>query len=281
MSLAGSIVFSTVDIAGVDNATTLTVQRGASISTDGLGMKTGKGKTAGREAVSIEGHRLFLIPNLKDYVRLPEAVLETYAGELQQNHPNVKSGGGSGAGHGGEGADGCGPWGGSGGLAFGSLGLPFDLGSGGAAGSIPLQGGRGGGRVRVRWPGLLRIDGRVSANGQNGTCSYRLAKNVTMKEYSGGGGAGGSVQIIANQIRGRGLLEATGGHSPKKCNLWDLFSGGGGGGGGRLAVLAFRNDAAFKVLMQGGESGGEHCMAAGAGTFFRGLLTDPFDRYDR
>ena len=283
--MGGSILFSTVDIAGNDNATMLVVKRGASISADGLGLMSGSGATAGREAVSIQGHRLHFIPLVKDYIPLPEAVVQTYTvGSDVNGEPlDVAAAGGSGAGHGGEGADGCGQMGRSGGLTTGSVGLPFHLGSGGGAGSIPFQGGRGGGRIRIRWPGSVYIDGRVSANGQNGSCSYRVPfkQDVTMKEYSGGGGAGGSVQIIANRARGRGVLEAVGGHSPRKCNLWDLYSGGGGGGGGRVALVAFRNDAALKVLMQGGESGGEQCMAGGSGTFFQGLLNASFDHYDR
>ncbi len=170
--------------------------------------------------------------------------------------------GGSGAGHAGEGADGCGPIARAGGArTLGSLALPFSYGSGGGSGSLPRGGGRGGGRIRIRWSGLVRIEGRLSANGQNGSCT-----RSTVREFSGGGGAAGSIQIYADTIQGEGALELVGGHVPKHCNLWDLYAGGGGGGGGRMVVASHRNISRLRAYMGGGESGGEECLAGGAGT---------------
>ena len=61
---------------------------------------------------------------------------------------------GTGAGHGGQGAEACGETSASGGQGgLGVAGMPNMFGSGGGAGSFPDGGGRGGGRVSIRWAG--------------------------------------------------------------------------------------------------------------------------------
>lgn len=119
---------------------------------------------------------------------------------------------GSGAGHGGKGGgSACGLGGGN---SYGSVTEPITLGSGGGDGG----GGAGGGAIRLTVDGALRLDGVISANG--------------MSSVNGddGGGAGGSIWIVAEALAGAGLVSANGG-AP--------WAGGGGGGGGHVAVYTF------------------------------------------
>lgn len=122
----------------------------------------------------------------------------------------------SGAGHGGRGGN-CAAT--RGGLPYGSVTNPVDLGSGGgnATGYLPQpNGGSGGGAIRLNVTGTITINGVLSANGLAGG------------EYYAGGGSGGSIYATANEIAGSGLISARGGDGH---NL-----GAGGGGGGRVAL---------------------------------------------
>jgi hypothetical protein len=62
-------------------------------------------------------------------------------------------------------------------------------------------------------------------NGTNG------AEGGTSNFYSSGGGAGGTIYIIANTITGSGVLSAAGGLSPVDFNSGSNLSGGNGGQG--------------------------------------------------
>ncbi|NLE41837.1 MAG: hypothetical protein GX615_08410, partial [Lentisphaerae bacterium] len=99
---------------------------------------------------------------------------------------------------------------------YGAYQTPGDWpGSGGGGGdSTGRNGGNGGGVVVIAATGVIKIDGTVSANGENANSIH------------GGGGSGGGVAISCLRIEGAGTVSAAGG----KGLTW------GGGGGGRIAV---------------------------------------------
>lgn len=130
--------------------------------------------------------------------------------------------GSGGGGHGGQG--GRTRYLGDGGSTYGSPPLPTDLGSS-AGGNWKTSGtsGDGGGSIRLHVPGLLQLDGTVSANGGDGAIAET------------GGGSGGSLLVTVHELRGGGRFAADGG---------DAFTDKGGGGGGRIAVY-LEDDSGF------------------------------------
>jgi hypothetical protein len=130
-------------------------------------------------------------------------------GWAQRMGPGAGSFCGSGASHGGTGADpthcGIGP-------TYGDATHPRETGSGGGS----FGGGKGGGQIELA-AGTVLLNGLIRASGMDG------------EGASAGGGSGGSVLIEADTIIGSGRVEARGG---KGFGL-----AGGGGGGGRVAVL--------------------------------------------
>lgn len=83
-------------------------------------------------------------------------------------------------------------------------------------------GGTGGGSLRIQ-SRLTVIDGRVSANGQDGPASGTRT--------GCGGGSGGSIWITCDELDGYGSIQARGGAGS---------TSGGGGSGGRV-VVNYRN----------------------------------------
>ena len=152
----------------------------------------------------------------------------------------------SGAGHGGNGAS---SWSSlsqptpqpNGGATYDFL-IPTQMGSGG--GGPDNGGGAGGGVVILNVSGTLQVDGRLSANGMNGT--------------NGGGGAGGSIALTVGTLSGSGVISANGGAGSQLS---------GGGGGGRISVQSTLNSFAGILSAFGG--GGY--AYGGAGTVY--LLT--------
>jgi hypothetical protein len=138
---------------------------------------------------------------------------------------------GSGAGYGGAGgatltADG--------GVTYGSAERPVDPGSGGGLGWGPLAGGsEGGGAIRLTVGGTLTVDGRITADGNDGW------------QDNAGGGSGGSVWVEAGALAGAGAISADGG-------MGELFYGGGGGGG-RIAIYQRTNGFTGSLSALGGE----------------------------
>ena len=131
---------------------------------------------------------------------------------------------GSGAGYGGRGGAGDN----DGGLPYGSITAPVDLGSGGGAkpgGYAP--GGAGGGAIRLTVSGTLLLNGRVTANGTSGAGNSGGA---------GGGGSGGSLFVSAGTLAGSGGISATGGTGGS------IYGYAGGGGGGRIAIYSRTNE---------------------------------------
>ncbi|MEM4245014.1 MAG: LamG domain-containing protein, partial [Candidatus Nanoarchaeia archaeon] len=105
-----------------------------------------------------------------------------------------------------------------GGLTYGSMITPLDLGSSGAAssGRGTCTTGAGGGLIRINASDTLNISGNINASGGDAlTC--------------GGGGSGGSIYLTATRFVGTGNIEAKGGRG-------NSTSYDGGGGGGRIAL---------------------------------------------
>jgi hypothetical protein len=130
-----------------------TIQAGGGITADGTGYASGSGTGAGRT---------YQVGNPYGYV-------------------------GGGGGYGGYGASGGGTTLAYGGITYGSLTAPVDMGSGGGGYTgtqlPPAAGGAGGGVVRLSVIGTLQVDGTLSARGMAGTgpCA--------------GGGSGGSIYL--------------------------------------------------------------------------------------
>lgn len=220
--LGGGVITHDLGVAGFDLSVSgnLTVEAGGAISGDAVGHPSLQGLGAG-----------YLVN----------------AGQFDDQ------GGGGGGGYGGLGGT-ADRFHSVSGAAYGSLTSPSDLGSGGGTAN-GNAGGAGGGRLRIS-VGTLQLDGRISANGGNGSDS---PPSSTFK-IGGGGGAGGSVWISAGSIQGAGMISADGGNSVSAGRL------GGGGGGGRIAVT-FGSNAFTGVVAAYGGSG---IQRGGAGTVVYG-----------
>lgn len=135
----------------------------------------------------------------------------------------------SGGGHGGDGGTGAWP----GGSSYDSVTQPVQMGSSGSAGYDNwLPGGAGGGAIKITASGTLTISGTISVNGGGG--GYI------------GGGAGGSIYLIASTLAGNGSLTATGGGSNT-----------GGGSGGRVSMnYSTANNFGGTVSVTAGSGGG-------------------------
>ncbi|VGO17042.1 hypothetical protein PDESU_05636 [Pontiella desulfatans] len=156
-------------------------------------------------------------------------------------------GGGGGGAYGGHGGNPESPL--EGGIGYGSVAQPLDLGSAGGAGYAG-DGVSGGGAFRLVVSGVCSLDGLITARGLNGP-SHSFG--------GGGGGAGGSVWIATGSITGSGSVDVRGGNGAVVSE-----QDGGGGGGGRIAVEADANTFSGSLLAQGG-GGFER---GGAGTIY-------------
>ena len=148
-----------------------------------------------------------------------------------------------GGGHGGSGANGS-STNASGGTTYGSQTSPTTYGSGGGTYPLYSVGGAGGGAIQFYVSGILQVDGRISANGGNGSGT------------GGGGGSGGSIWLTSGILAGSGSITANGGNGAGSI--------GGGGGGGRMAIYPAANLFGGTISAYGG--GGANW--GGAGTIF-------------
>lgn len=149
---------------------------------------------------------------------------------------------GGGGGYGGYGASGTFATQAFGGLTYGSLLAPTDLGSGGGGYSAGY-GGPGGGAIRLNILGGLILNGKMSAQGMAGVVP------------GAGGGSGGSIWLTVGTLGGAGLISANGG---------DGNGLGGGGGGGRIVLQYATNIFMGPITAFGG--GGSNW--GGAGTVY-------------
>jgi len=116
----------------------------------------------------------------------------------------------TGAGEGGHGAHSQG----QGGIAYGSITEPNDLGSGGGYQQLyngQDPGGAGGGALRLNIGGTFLLNGILSANGSPGT-------------GNSGGGSGGNIYVLTSVIDGEESIAVDCGNAPTL------------GGGGRIVV---------------------------------------------
>jgi hypothetical protein len=158
----------------------------------------------------------------------------------------VNSGGQGGSGHGGRGGDGSIVLGG---VCYGSLEYPTDLGSGG--GLDCNVGGRGGGAFHLTVGGTFTNDGYASSSG------------ITKGANCGASGAtGGSILIETSTLAGGGAFAANGAPSSR--------SDAGGGGGGRIAVYYEGSEFTGTMIAQGGNPASVFNAArrGGAGTIW-------------
>ncbi|MDX9703051.1 MAG: PKD domain-containing protein [Candidatus Auribacterota bacterium] len=160
------------------------------------------------------------------------------------------NGGGGGGAYGGDGSDGNKT---SGGAGYGSVENPVDLGSGGGNStySYTYLGGYGGGAVFLNVGGLFTLNGYVRSNGQT-------APSGSYRDQCGGGGSGGSINIIAGSFAGTGTMSADGGSRNGTYN-------GGGGGGGRIAVNCVSYSYSGTISASGGNGLNGY---GGAGTVY-------------
>jgi hypothetical protein len=150
-------------------------------------------------------------------------------------------GGGS---YGGKGAKGNSS--GSGGITYGSINQPNNIGSGGGGDGCGGAGGRGAGAVKLTVSGTTNVLGTISAKGEDGTGGCGT-----------GGGSGGSIWISTGDFSGNGIISANGGEGGT--------GRGGGGGGGRIALHYTADSSAVTFRSYGG--GG--FAYGGAGTIFK------------
>ena len=107
-------------------------------------------------------------------------------------------------------------------------------GGGGGGGSATIRGeggGGGGGAILIASSGAieLRATGRILANGGNTGTNV----STTFSPGCGAGGSGGAIRIVANAVRGNGLLQAAGGLGASSNCL-----GNGIGAPGRIRIEA-------------------------------------------
>ena len=151
---------------------------------------------------------------------------------------NCGASGGSYGGYGGKGQ--CG----TPGEPYGKILSPLLLGSGGGNSGAP--GGAGGGAIHLIAYDTIRVNGIISANGNNGGGSWG---------ESAGGGSGGSIWIEVNTILGgsTGSIQANGGNGSANQSAWS-----GGGSGGRIAIEYSQNEFLGSVHATGSGPGTVH-----------------------
>ncbi|MDX9703080.1 MAG: CARDB domain-containing protein [Candidatus Auribacterota bacterium] len=146
-----------------------------------------------------------------------------------------------------------------GGIVYGSISDPLDLGSGGGSNTYSnYLGGSGGGAVVLVVDGTLTLNGFINVNGN------QPVNNVTA---NGGGGSGGSVNITADIVAGTNssaYIRANG------ANNYSTSNNGGGGAGGRIAVKCNAYTYIGSINTYGGSgriAGADY--RAGAGTIYK------------
>ncbi len=126
------------------------------------------------------------------------------------------------------------------GSTYGSKIQPVDLGSGGQTWET-YSGKSGGGAIKIAASGTITNNGTISANGGS--------RKVSSLAYAGGG-SGGSIFLVANNLAGSGSIHADGG-----LEIIDLTAGNGRGGGGLIALHIGNETFTGPITVAGGEDG--------------------------
>ncbi len=121
------------------------------------------------------------------------------------------------------------------GAVYGHAVAPLFPGSGGGGSNVPA--GNGGGLIRIDCSGDVVVNGKLLANGTNGSGWHYI-----------GCGSGGGVFISCKTFSGTGIIQADG-HGSTSIRL------GGGGGGGRIAVW-LNVPSTYREQYLSGEAGG-------------------------
>jgi len=134
----------------------------------------------------------------------------------------------------------------------------------GLAHGMPVwgTGGKGGGRVKLQAFDVVSVRGTVEANGERAYAkTYTPVVEWSGAAISGGGGSGGSIQLIAKRIVGNGNVNANGG------GVRD--SKPGGGGGGRVALIAATViEPSITVSVDGGSTSAAADCYGASGTVY-------------
>ncbi|MBI3036433.1 hypothetical protein HYY73_01575, partial [Candidatus Woesearchaeota archaeon] len=163
----------------------------------------------------------------------------------------------AGAGYGGTGGAGVNGPTNNGGLSYGSVTEPTDIGSaGGGTGTTSRAGGNGGGAVFINVTGTLNITGQIIANGTNGNID-----GGGSSADASGGGSGGSIYVRATTLTGTGSITANGGRGG------DDNADGGGGAGGRIAL--YYTTSTHSGPIQATRSMAATSRSGGNGTIFK------------
>ncbi|MFZ2985974.1 MAG: hypothetical protein WA083_04620, partial [Candidatus Moraniibacteriota bacterium] len=138
----------------------------------------------------------------------------------------------------------------TGGISYGSLTQPIDIGSsGGQRNDTSAYAGKGGGMIKLDIAGTTTINGEISVDGQN----YQATTGQP------GGGSGGSIWLTTGTLAGTGgTISSIGGNG--------YGAGGGGGGGGRIAVY-YTTDSSLNIAYL--TYGGTGFAYGGAGTVYK------------
>ncbi len=175
-----------------------------------------------------------------------------FAGDTGPGRGTASTNGGFGGAGGAYGGNGCSSSNFAGGVAYGSITQPTDLGSGGGN-FVGNPAARGGGALRLDVTGTLTVNGTITANGAQAA-------------GSSGSGSGGSLWINTGVFAGAGSISASGGNGGG--NSW------GGGGGGRIAIYYNSSTYSGAIDATGGFGGSSTPPRAGAGTILTKRAAD-------
>ncbi|KAA0155190.1 hypothetical protein FNF29_01941 [Cafeteria roenbergensis] len=160
------------------------------------------------------------------------------------------------------------------GTTCGDYEWPVLAGGGGRTGT--RTGGTGGGSLLLLCnstpSSVLDVNGTVSVDGQSGTSA------TSVNQQASGGGAGGSLLVVASRLSGTGVMSADGGSGADGYSSYDS----NGGSGGRIAMHVShsgRGDFRGTVRARAGAAYGSWSSQNAAGTVFwcerPGTAVDP------
>jgi hypothetical protein len=94
-----------------------------------------------------------------------------------------------------------------------------------------IGGGAGGGAILIAATQTIQIDGRISADGGQGSVGNSWEEEGGDDEKGSGAGSGGAIRLVCDTVQGRGVVSAVGGKNDRTAK----------GGFGRLRVERFQN----------------------------------------